>query len=64
LTAGGHAVIIFERRTSRLAERRWKLDCSIASTPGIAPGLVPLLVFSGAGGPYPAQVTVARLNLG
>lgn len=36
-----------------------KLPASIAATPGFAPGTVPLLVFSGAGGPYPAQVTVA-----
>jgi uncharacterized protein (TIGR03437 family) len=36
-----------------------KLPDVVPATPGIAPGLVPLLVFSGAGGPYPAEVTVA-----
>jgi uncharacterized protein (TIGR03437 family) len=36
-----------------------KLPAVIPDTPGLAPGTVPLLVFSGAGGPYPAQVTVA-----
>jgi hypothetical protein len=30
-----------------------------SETPGLTPGTVPLLVFSGAGGTYPAQATVA-----